>query len=339
LTGSYSSAAIWLSVVATPAGGSKLGFVVHNAVGAYGKQHIFFGKTAAGYQLCYTYRDYNFESCATYSGGPVWSANVAQQLKLRIAKDATGRLLYTLYAGTYQFISYYLDAAWGSGDYGLDATGVAGFSNFIVSTSSSVKITIADCSISDAALTTIVANALGIPTTSVLGISRLGCAKRAVQATESVIISFIGTETLSSEDVANQFQTSYGTTSAPPGTGESILSVEPSSVSAVAEPAEIATFAAVGFLTAGAIAAIIAGSVVGAGAIATGTVLAVKKFGKKVQPTKEPEPKKEPEPEPKVSIQEPEPQPEKKKPKGVDIYNFNPNDPQSITQRSPPIKH
>jgi len=47
--------------------------------------------------------------------------------------------------------------------------------------------------------------------------------------------------------------------------------------------------------------------------------------------------------EPKVTIEEPvvEEQPKKYKPKGatVDIFNLNPNDPQSITARSPAIKH
>jgi len=259
---------------------------------------------------------------------------------MRIAPDSTGQLLYTLYVGSTQFISYYLDAAWASGNYGLDANGAAKFTDFIVSTASSVQITIADCSLSTTALTTIIANALGIPTTSVLGVNRIGCtAKRDIQEAEAVIVTFMGTDTLTSEQVSTQFQTSYGTSNAGPGTTDNsvITSVEPSPVDALSAPSEIATFAAVGILTTGAIAAIVAGAIAGVAAITTGTVLAVKKLGGKVQPTKTPEPVKEPVKEPEV-VNEPAPEPEKKKPKGVDIYNFNPNDPQSITQRAPP-KH
>jgi len=90
---------------------------------------------------------------------------------------------------------------------------------------------------------------------------------------------------------------------------------------------------------------IIAGAVAGAIALAgitTGVYFAVKKAKKDDEPIPyKPTPPPE---EPKVVFQEPEPEPEpvpkKYKPKGatVDIFNLDPNDPQSITARAPAIK-
>jgi len=240
--------------------------------------------------------------------------------------DPTYGKLYSLYIGDTKLTTCYLDTAWGTGDYGLSAAGGASFTNFIVSTSTNVKITIADCSMSNDDLRRLVSLGLGVPEANVLGISRLGCSsKRDIQASEAVIVTFLGSQV---ENAAPTLSTST-----------SILSLEPSSVSAIPAitPGEIATFVTAGVgLTTGAIIAIVAGSVAGAGAIAGATVFAVKKLKKK------PQEKSTPEPEPKVTIQEPqpEPKPQKKKPVGasINIFNLNPNDPQSITARAPPIK-
>jgi len=286
----------------------------------------FSEKLQVVFQICYVYRDYVWEYCIDMKSAPAWTSGTTLQMKMRIAPDATGQLVYTFFAGATQFDSYYLDSEWTKGDYGLDATGSVDFSNFIVSSASSIKISISDCSKTNDDLINIIASALGIPTSNVIGIVRStsGCTKKRVA--ETVTVTFIGTETLSSTEVANQFQASYGSGSnAGPGTTvpeQTILSAEPTTESAVSIPTVgIISVAAVGVT--GVIVGIVIGAVAGAGLVAVGTGVAIVKLRKK--PTKEPEP---------------EPEPEKKKPKGatIDIFNFNPNDPQSITARSPAIK-
>jgi len=98
-------------------------------------------------------------------------------------------------------------------------------------------------------------------------------------------------------------------------------------------------------LSVGALAGIIAGAaVVGAGVIGTAIYFAVKNSKKDKKPSTTFNntivTQNEPIVEPKVTIQEPIVEP-KYKPKGatVDIFNLNPNDPQSITARSPAIKN
>jgi len=318
-------------MVATPIGpinDTNFGFTVHNS----GNQHLYFGRFWGEYVLCYVYRHENREDCRWYDDNPPWPEGLSQQMKLRILfRATTGQFSYTLYVNNFKFLSYRLDSSWSKGDYGISAMGDSKFSNFIISSASSLKIDIVDCSISTEALKSTIALALGIPVDSIVGINRLGCSKKR-QGGEEVIISFLGTKGKSSQEIATQFQSSYST-----GSGSNmILGVEISSVSAVPDPTEFATFVATGAivgLSVGTIIAIVAGSIAGAGAITAGTVFTVKKLTSKEEKTEEIVLS-----DTKVNVPEPVPQSEKKKPRGVDIYNFNPNDPQSITQRAPPKK-
>jgi len=261
-------------------------------------------------------------------------------------------LYYTFKINGVALDTYYVSSiGWDFGDYGIwcASSGVQ-FTNFAVSTPSVVIVSFTSCGLSDSQIESTIANATGADTSQVIIVERNGCSKKkSTQVAEGVVVSLVGDAYSTSEDLmfklaVSSDQVSNAVVDSP------ISSVLPSTVSSTADLAgitavsvsAIAPTIATGLST-GALAGIIAGSIGGAALIGAGIAIGVKFANKnkseKPKHVPEPEPKKEEViEEPKVTVQEP---PKKQKPKGatVNIFELDPNDPQSITARSPAIKN
>jgi len=223
------------------------------------------------------------------------------------------------------------------------------YSNFFVTSPTTIKIAFSSCGLTDQEIKQMVVNALKnmiptITTSSVNPLERLGCSKkRGVLAAEEVIVSLIGTESIASQDMSFQFQTSYSQTAANPPVSSAYNSIAQSSASSVSDIAAVSavSITAAALLTTGAIAGIVvASAAVGLAAVGAGVYVGVKKMKENKESDTVIEVKEiEPEVEPEVQEPVPEPEPKKYKPKGatIDIFNLDPNDPRSITARAQPI--
>jgi len=154
---------------------------------------------------------------------------------------------------------------------------------------------------------------------------------------ETVSANIIGNKIQSSSEIVSQLNTNSHPSFAHVSTGGSTTG----DLGTVVPVALTAVIPVVAGLTIGAIIGIAVGSAVGVAGIAStiGGIVYYKKNKNKSKSKSEEMPEKKPEKEPEVKV-EPE-QPKKQKPKGatVNIFELDPNDPQSITARSPAIKN
>jgi len=292
-----------------------------------------------------------------FTSNPSWNIGVVKSLKLRITRGSNSTK-YTLYLSNstydYKFSTIRGDLAWTSGDYGITTdTKGALFDSFFVRTPTNVQMSLDSCGYTDDQIRTIVYNALyriilGFQASSVGTIYRYGCSKKR-GAEETVIATIQGTNTANSETISYQLQTSYSHVASNEPVPSEITSVQSSSLPTSTDlvGVSVVEFLApiVSALSVAALAGIIAGSVVGAAAITTGIVIGVKKLKKrkndKVIPLQT-----LPEVQTTIPITDNNPPPPPKeetkyKPKGatVNIFELNPDDPQSITARSPALKN
>jgi len=266
-------------------------------------------------------------------------------MKVRVTQQSATQIYYTLYMNTTQFQTWIFDPSWSNGDHGIMADGGTGFNNLFVSTPTSCTITLTSCGLSNAQIINSISVALGIDASSIVGLTRGGCGtttskKRIVvdQVTsETVSANILGNKIQSSSEIASQLNTNSHPSFGQVSTGGSTIS----DLSTVVPVALTAVIPVVAGLTTAAIVGIAVGSAVGVAGIAgaIGGIIHYKKNKNKSKSKSEEMPEKEPEREPEVIV-EPE-QPKKQKPKGatVNIFELNPNDPQSITARSPAIKN
>jgi len=229
----------------------------------------------------------------------------------------------------------------------------ASYKNYYIRTPTNIRITLANCGLTDDEMRQTIYNSLatiipGLQLSDIGTITRSGCTKKRVGG-ESVTVSIQGANGVSSQSIAYQAQTTYTVASNQP-ISSSFTEVSSTSVGTTADIAALSPVLigavipfAVG-LSAGAIAGIIAGSAVGAAAIGAGTYFAVKKMKENKS---KPKPKskssvsmEEIKEEPKVEPPPQDDKPEKYKPKGatVNIFELDPNDPQSLTARNPGYK-
>jgi pathogenesis-related protein 1 len=312
-----------------PQSSTKYGMAINVKTGSEGLQFHNFKYDNGAYKICYAFADRPYyDCCGVYKQTP-------QPGLFMMRHTIVGtKHYYRGYIGGQALSTYILDNTWGGGNQGISAQGNANFNSFYVRTPTSVTITLSSCSMSTSDITNMVANQLGIDSSLVVGVQNLGCTKkRSIQsATVSVVI--VGTEESTSLELANQLK-SY------PNPSMTSVTIESSSISDVIAESESAivlnptplSTAGTG-LSVGAIAGIAAGSAVGAVAIAVGIYFAAKSKNNDSQVK-----------EPTVVIQDQEmnvpatndSNSTPKVIKGVDVFNMDPNNPQSLTARNPHI--
>jgi len=317
-----------------PASSSKYGMAINVKSGSEGLQFHSFKYDNGAYKICYAFakRPY-YDCCGTYKDIPPHGL-----FKMRHTIVGT-KHYYRGYIGDKALSTYILDNTWGGGEQGITAAGNANFNSFYVRTPTSVKITISSCSMSNSDILNMVASQLGINSGLIANVQKLGCTKkRSIQA-ETVSVLIVGSESKTSLELANQLKTN-------PSSSMTSVSIESSSISdVIAESGSAITLnptplssSGLGGLSVGAIAGIAAGSAVGAVAIGVGIYFATKSKGKtQVTANKEPT----------VVFQDNvsttnESVPNVTSPKvigGVDVFNMDPNNHQSLTARNPNINN
>jgi len=301
-----------------PGSSQSYGIVINEQNGPYGGQYITLKYSTSGFKLCLDYVNYpTAESCAQA---------VSTQSSLLILRFyvSGGINYYQGYIGTSPLPLYSLPASWGGGALGLLATANENFDNFYVRTPTTVSFTFGTCSMTNAQIQTLIASQLGISPGLIVGIQQqIGCTKkRENQVIElgTVTATIIGTPESYSWDLAQQLISN-------PNPLMSNILIQPDTIyGSVPEAMTIAPpVVPMEALSVGAIAGIAAGAVAVAGAVGVGVYFAMKKGS--VQPTVEP-PNEDKGNE---NIHIPIP----KVKKGVDVFNLDPNNHQSITVRNP----
>jgi len=326
LTGSTASTNdgtdIFIVADINPGSSSKYGLAVNAKTGPNGLQFNSFKYDNGVYKICFAFaaRPF-FDCCGTYKQIPPHGL-----FKMRHTIIGT-KHYYQGYIGDQALSRYQIDNTWGGGDQGVTASADASFNSFYVSTPASLSITLSTCSMSNSDIINLVATQLGVDTSLIANVQRNGCAKkRSIQA-ETVSVLLVGTESVTAQDLAQYLVSN-------PTSEMTSVSIESTTINDVIADAGNAlqlpltpfpTTTTPG-LSIAAIAGIAAGCFVGAVGIGVGIFFAVKSRSKESNNQ---------EAEIQENVQHKEPTP--KKVKGVDIFNLDPNNPQSLTARNPNI--
>jgi len=171
-------------VVATITTGSdttNAGLVLGVPNTSYGRQNLLFRLNNGQYQICFVYTDYNFYSCTTYAeAGPTWTAGATHTMKVHYYVSG-GNNYYGLYVDSYQFVTYYINSAgWvPTNNNGIHSDGTKTyFSDFFVATPTSISFTLSACNVPSSTVLSMISQTLGVPTTSLVGLTVTGCSKK-----------------------------------------------------------------------------------------------------------------------------------------------------------------
>jgi len=310
-----------------PETSTKYGLVINAKVGSDGLQFHSFKYDGGKYKICYAYanRPY-YDCCGIYKDIP------PHGLFMMRHTIVGNKHYYKGYIGDKALSTYILDNTWGGGEQGISASGNANFKNFYVRTPTTVKFTLTTCTMTSADIINLISSQLGINPSLVLNIQKFGCTmKREVQA-ETVTAMIVGSESSTSLELAKQLISN-------PSASMTSVSIESSIKSDIIESEAISLSATpiLVSLSIGAIAGIVAGSVTGAVGIGIGIYFATKSKSKTqitVQESNEVAQDKEAT-IPTQNI----PTPNNLKVKGVDVFNMDPNNHQSLTARNPNINN
>jgi pathogenesis-related protein 1 len=338
MIGSSSSAIDYfvVSKITTTSTSKIFGIVLGYTNGVNGEQYLVFRKRNA-YEVCMVYKTKQTEKCYTYTEtGPSWTSS-SHVLKVRYS-FVNAMYKFTLYMDNYQFVTYQLPVGWNIGESGLQSQGSTTFQNFYIRTPTAVKISLTQCSLSNNNIISMIASQIGCSTSDITGLVRYGCSKKKdIEAVEVVSVVLVGTATQSSQELANNLMLNPSTQmSSVEVISESTDDMTSVNGEIIEEPLLLASEG----LSAGAIAGIVIGSVAGVALLAVGGYFGYNKFKKSVKKSK-PEVLTPRPDESNVEQNNKEPvHEESKKPIGstVNIFNLDPNDPRSITARSPIVQ-
>jgi len=281
----------------------------------------------------------NSQSCKVVPNCPSWDILLRKVIKVRFSAISSNRDYYTIYVDNTQLATYSVTSSWAQGNHGVLGFGEAGYDTMFVSTPTFVMCTLTDCSLSDDDILTSISQSLNVPTSNIVGLQRLGCSsKRDISVAQTLTFNLVGFQGQSSSNLASQLK-------ANPPSQFSNIEYTTSPTSTTSDLAGVSTIAvdtvdvvATG-LTVGAIVGIAVGGA--AGAIAVGSYFGYKKIKENKKNKSKSVSKEELKEEPKVpETTEPENnKPDTYKPKGatVNVFQLDPNNPQSITARSPAI--
>jgi hypothetical protein len=302
-----------------PGTSRKYGLAINAKSGSSGLQFHGFNYDNGVYKICYAYANRpTYDCCGIYNTIPPHGI-----FKMRHTIVGT-KHYYRGYIGDVALSTYILDNTWGGGNQGIIASGNANFKSFYVRTPVSVKITFSSCAMSYTDIINMVSSQLGISSSLIANVQKLGCTKKRDVQAETISVLIVGSESSTALELANQLKVN-------PSSEMSSVTIEDSSISdVVAESGSAISLSAAPLSTGltglgiAAIACIVAGSVVGAVGIGVGIYFANKSKTKV------------------LAIQENQNQNQNQevhlpKVKGVDIFNLDPYNHQSLTVRNPNI--
>jgi pathogenesis-related protein 1 len=312
-----------------PGSSSKYGLAINAKSGSNGLQFHSFRYDSGVYKICYAYASRaGYDCCGTYK-------DVPPQGVFKMRHTITGsKHYYRGYIGEKALSNYVLDNTWGGGDQGITANGNANFNSFYVRTPVAVKFSLSTCAMSSSDIINLVSSQLGISSCLVCNVQKLGCQKKRDVQVESISVIIVGSESSTALELANQLVSN-------PGPSMSSVSIQASSIGdVIAEAGSAIPLAAIPLesglaLSIGAISGIVAGCVAGVVAVGVGIYFATKskKNTQVVTNTKQENVHVE------VEVPGKESQIPTPKVRGVDVFNLDPNNPQSITARNPNIVH